>query len=90
MVINDLQEDKILNRNKEKLRSEKGRKVYGLRKQTVETSIGDLKENRNFRTFLLRGIDKVKVEFCLACVAYNLVRINNLINKPPDKLAVAI
>ena len=90
LVIHALPEDKLLNRIKEKLRTDEGKEIYGLRKQTVETSIGDLKENRNFRSFLLRGIDKVKIEFYLACVAYNLVRINNLINKPPDMKMVAV
>jgi len=89
-VIHALPEDKLLNQIKEKLRSEKGREIYGLRKQTVEPVIGDLKENRNFRSFSLRGIDKVQLEFSLVCLAYNLVRINNMIHKPPGLEMAAV
>ncbi|MBU1854600.1 MAG: transposase, partial [Nanoarchaeota archaeon] len=34
-----------------------------------------IKQNLGFREFLLRGLDKVKVEFNLACIAHNLQKI---------------
>ena len=51
------------------------RKVYNLRKITVEPVYGNLKENLGFRGFLLRGIEKVKIEFNLVCIAHNLQKI---------------
>jgi transposase len=75
--------DKLFNRIKEKLKTKEGKAVYKLRQQRVERSFGDLKHNKNFRTFFVRGIEKVKTEFKLGCIIHNLVLINNLINKKP-------
>ena len=76
-VIHALPQDKLFNRIRKKLRTKEGKVIYDLRKQTVERSIGDIKHNKKFRSFLLRGKQKVKVEFNLACIAHNLVIINN-------------
>jgi transposase len=72
---------KIVNRIKKKMQSPKGKKIYSLRKQTVELSFADIKHNKKFRNFLLRGIEKTKIEFNLACIAHNLVKINNKLRK---------
>ncbi len=72
--------DQMFNRIKEKLNTEEGWAIYNLRKQTVERSIGDIKQNKSFRSFLLRGLKKVKSEFNLVCIAHNLVLINNKLN----------
>lgn len=82
-VIHALPEEKTLNRIKEKLKTKSGKKTYGIRKQTVERSFADIKHHRGLRSFSLRGIDKVRTEFNLTCTGSNLVRINNLIHKPP-------
>lgn len=76
-VIHALPQDKLFNRIRKKLCTKEGKAVYDLRKQTVERSIGDIKHNKKFRSFLLRGKQKVKAEFNLACIAHNLVVINN-------------
>lgn len=76
-------QDKLINRIKEKLLSDKGKEAKKLRQQTVERSFGDLKENKKLRSFLTRGIKKVKTEFKLGCITHNLVMINNLINIRP-------
>lgn len=76
-TIHALPQDKLFNRIRKKLRTKEGKAIYDLRKQTVERSIGDIKQNKKFRSFLLRGVKKVKVEFNLACIAHNLVIINN-------------
>ena len=62
-------------RMKEKMEKHESRKVYELRKITVEPVYGNLKENLGFRGFLLRGLEKVKIEFNLACIAHNLQKI---------------
>lgn len=80
-AIHALPQDKLFNRIKEKMQTEEGKEVYALRKQTVERSFGDMKHNKGFRNFLLRGIEKVKIEFDLSCIAHNLVMIHNLLQK---------
>jgi transposase len=62
-------------RMKEKMEKEESKKVHSLRKITVEPVYGNLKENLGFRGFLLRGLEKVKIEFNLACIAHNLQKI---------------
>jgi transposase len=58
-----------------KLKTRSGRKVYALRKQTVEPVFGIIKSVMGFRQFLLRGLQKVKGEWTLACLAWNLKRM---------------
>ena len=62
-------------RMKEKMDTTNGRLTYGLRKITVEPVIGNLKQNLGFREFLLRGLDNVKIEMNIACIAHNLQKI---------------
>ena len=58
-----------------KLRTLKGRTTYAKRKGIAEPVIGQIKEVRGFRRFLLRGIDKVPYEFDLICLTHNLLKI---------------
>jgi transposase len=58
-----------------KLKTRAGRACYGLRKQTVEPVFGIIKSVMGFRQFLLRGLDKVKGEWALVCLAWNLKRM---------------
>ena len=60
---------------RDKMETEEARKVYGLRKITVEPVYGNIKQNLGFREFLLRGKEKVKIEFNLVCIAHNLQKI---------------
>lgn len=60
---------------KEKMEKRESKEVYGLRKITVEPVYGNIKQNLGFREFLLRGLDNVKIEFNLACIAHNLQKI---------------
>lgn len=57
------------------LKSRAGRKRYGLRKQTVEPVFGIIKSVMGFRQFLLRGLDQVRNEWTLVCLAWNLKRM---------------
>ena len=58
-----------------KLRTIKGRCTYAKRKAIAEPVIGQLKEVRGFRRFLLRGMEKVPYEFDLICLTHNLLKI---------------
>ena len=48
------------------------RSRYRLRKQLPEPVFGQIKQARGFRQFLLRGLDKVRDEWSLICIAHNL------------------
>lgn len=61
-----------------RLRTEMGRTLYKLRQQTVEPVFGIIKEVMGFRRFLLRGLEKVQMEWTLVCLAYNLKRLHRL------------
>lgn len=63
-------------------RTEAGRKLYGLRKQTVEPVFGIIKHVMGFRRFLLRGQAKVNLEWTLVTLSYNLKRLHRLGLRP--------
>lgn len=61
-----------------RLETKAGKELYGLRKQTVEPVFGIIKEALGFRRFLLRGMEKVAVEWDLVTMSYNLKRLFKL------------
>jgi len=60
---------------KEKMYTEEAKEKYKIRGMIAEKPFGDIKENQGMRTFLTRGVDKVKTESDLVCLAHNLKRI---------------
>jgi transposase len=58
-----------------KLRTKKGRRLYAKRKTLVEPVIGQIKQARGFRQFLLRGAKKVAGEWSLICTAHNMLKL---------------
>jgi len=63
---------------KQRLRSAAGKAKYKLRQQTVEPVFGIIKSVMGFRQFLLRGKEKVGLEWQLVCTAYNLKRLHRM------------
>ena len=61
-----------------RLRTQEGRTLYALRKHTPEPVFGIIKAALGFRQFLLRGLDKVRGEWSLVTMAYNLKRLFTL------------
>ena len=57
------------------LLSEQGNQLRSRRSTEVETVFGDIKHNRHFRRFMLRGMQKVKTEWGLVCLAHNLQKL---------------
>lgn len=57
------------------LKTLKGRAAYALRKQTVEPVFGIIKSVMGFRQFMLRGLENVRNEWTLVCLAWNLKRM---------------
>jgi transposase len=60
---------------RERLRTEAGKAIYKLRKQTVEPVFGHIKAARSFRQFLRRGESAVQGEWSLVCTAHNLLKL---------------
>ena len=63
---------------KPRLKTAVGKAKDKLRQQTVEPVFGIIKSVMGFRQFLLRGLEKVGLEWQLVCVAYNLKRLHIL------------
>lgn len=61
-----------------RLRTKEGRAKYKKRKETVEPVFGIIKSVLGFRQFLLRGLDKVNLEWDLVTLAYNLKKLHKL------------
>ncbi|MCX6640748.1 MAG: IS1182 family transposase [bacterium] len=62
------------NRARELLDSPAGLDYRSRRPADVEAVFGQIKANRSFRRFKLRGLDKVTVEFGLVALAHNLMK----------------
>jgi transposase len=73
--------DPVLLAMKEKLKTDAGKAVYKLRSQTVETVFGIIKEVMGFRSFGLRGLEKMQGEWELVCMAYNCKRLHKMMQK---------
>ncbi len=58
------------------LKTKEGRERMRLRKCKVELVFGVIKQAMGFRQFLLRGIEKVRSEWTLVCLAYNLRKLH--------------
>jgi transposase len=58
-----------------RLKTPAGRTLYALRKQTPEPVFGIIKAVLGFRQFSLRGLDKVRGEWSLVTMAWNIKRM---------------
>jgi len=58
--------------------TQEGRLLYKQRQQTVEPVFGIIKEAMGFRRFSLRGLVKVRLEWTLVTLAYNVKRLFHL------------
>jgi len=64
-----------------RMKSEEGKRVYAQRLWIAETPYAVLKGIMGLRQFLLRGLEKVRVEFLWACTAYNLMKTARILGK---------
>ena len=65
----------VAERMRHKLRTAEGRAVYKMRKAVVEPVFGQIKEQRGFRRFLLRGLPSVEGEWKMICATHNLLKL---------------
>ena len=68
----------IVDRMSRKLHTQAGAAVYAARKGIVEPVIGQIKQARGFRQFLLRGFEKVQGEWSLVCTTHNILKLYRL------------
>ena len=60
---------------REKLLSDRGRRLRARRGVEAETVFGRIKQDWSFRRFTLRGMEKVKTEWGLYCIAHNIAKL---------------
>jgi len=71
----------------QKLKTDKGRKLYRKRKIMVEPVIGQIKTVGNFVRFMLRGLTGAKIEWKWATIAHNLLKITRKVVNGERKLS---
>ncbi|HWP56685.1 MAG TPA: IS1182 family transposase [Candidatus Acidoferrales bacterium] len=69
----------LVERMKRKLQTQVGRRIYAMRKAIVEPVFGQIKQVRGFRQFLLRGLEKVQMEWALVCLTHNILKFYRII-----------
>ena len=75
---------KIKERECGKLLSEEGLTYRSQQPQDVEAVFGNLKNNKQFKRFHLRGLKRVEIEFGLPAIAHNLAKVvSRLLRKKP-------
>jgi transposase len=60
-------------RMRRKLQTKAGAAVYSIRKTVVEPVFGQIKQERGFRQFLLRGFEKTQGEWAMVCLTHNIL-----------------
>lgn len=66
--------------------SERGKELYSLRKEKIERSFADSKQNHGYRYAMYRGLEKNQNYTWLICAAQNMKNIvTKLTNKPKKK-----
>lgn len=61
-----------------RLKTQAGRALYGLRKQTVEPVFGIIKQVMGWRQMSMRGLDQAEGEWTLVTLAWNVKRLHVL------------
>ena len=60
---------------RERMKSPQGKAIYARRMHTAETPFAHIKSVMGVRQFLLRGLEKVRIEWLWVCTAYNLKKL---------------
>ena len=76
-TVSRLENEAVLDRMQERLA--KRPEVLNQRRETVEHPFGSIKQWMNQGAFLMRGLEKVRGEFSLTALAYNIRRVFNLV-----------
>jgi hypothetical protein len=84
--VSRLENEAVLDRMAARLRQRPG--ILNQRRESVEHPFGSIKQWMYQGAFLLRGLEKVRDEFSLTALAYNIRRVLNLV--PYDELMAAL
>jgi hypothetical protein len=76
-TVSRLENEAVLDRMQERLAKRTG--ILDRRRETVEHPFGTIKQWMNQGAFLMRGLEKVRAEFSLTALAYNLRRVLNIV-----------
>jgi hypothetical protein len=73
-----------------KLKSEGGKARYAKRRETVEPTFGQIKEQQGARRFLRRGRRACQAEWKLLCGTHNLLKLwRHTVTQPAARPAIA-
>src|SRR3954453_23050977 len=86
-TVSRLENEAVLDRMQARLA--KRPDILDRRRETVEHPFGTIKQLMNQGAFLLRGLEKVRAEFSLTALAYNLRRVLNIVGFKELMAAVA-
>ena len=86
-TVSRLENEDVLDRMQARLA--KRPEVLDRRRETVEHPFGTIKQWMNQGAFLMRGLEKVRAEFSLTALAYNLRRVLTLVGFTELMAAVA-
>lgn len=79
--------EKVRARMRQKLKTEVGKEIYGKRKCLVEPVFGQIRVIEKFIQFLLRGLERVKIEWKWAAIVHNLLKIIRKVKAGEVRLA---
>ena len=71
-----------------RLKTPEGHRQYKKRKETIEPAFGIIKSRLGFRQFLMRGLQKVGIEWNLVTLAYNMKRLQKIGGYPSVPMQV--
>jgi len=76
-TVSRLENEAVLDRMQDRLA--KRPEVLNQRREAVEHPFGSIKQWMNQGAFLMRGLEKVRAEFSLTALTYNVRRVLNLV-----------
>jgi len=82
--------ERVRARMRQKLKTEAGKKNYSKRKYLIEPVFGQIKMTEKFIQFLLRGLERVKIEWKWAAIVHNLLKIIRKVQARKVRLANAV
>ena len=86
-TVSRLENEAVLDRMSARLATRPG--VLDQRRETVEHPFGTIKQWMSQGSFQMRGLEKVRAEFSLTALAYNLRRMLNIVGFAEPMAAVA-
>ncbi len=69
-----------------KMETPEAKLEFAKRKETVEWPFGNIKQNLKFTEYYTRGLEQIRTENNLICIAHNIKRIFNIITKKSTQI----